>query len=107
MLQLFVMNARLQYENDKLRRENADMKAMNWAFTSDTEHKINKLIHAIKCRDEIPNNIFLGKKEWDAIKAIARNPMYTGPSNAIDGRYMGFKVIKVDKATFVDVSTVP
>ena len=109
MLQLFILNAKLQYENQKLKQENEALKAKKWAFTSDTEHKINKLIRAIKCRDEIPNHIFLGEKEMAAIKTLGSidmnnpdpdDPMWRQQS------YLGFTVIKVNKASFVDVSTV-
>jgi hypothetical protein len=102
LMRVYVENSNLRMENARLERQLAQQKEMNWAFTSETEHRINKMIHAIKCRDEVPGNIFLGRKEWDALKAIAGNPI----SDEIDGRYMGYTVVKVGKATFVDVSTV-
>jgi hypothetical protein len=107
MIAVYVENSNLRMENARLKSQLAQQKAMNHAFTSDTEFKINNIIHKIKCRDEVPNRIFLGRKEWDALKLIAGNPMYSGPSRAIDARYMGFEVVKVEKATFVDVSTIP
>jgi hypothetical protein len=114
MIAVYVENSNLRMENARLKAKLAELKARDRAFTCDTEVKIQSIIHKIKCRDEVPNRIFLGKKEWDALKEtakypnLARNPMYSGSSTpSIDARYMGFEVVKVDRATFVDVSTIP
>jgi hypothetical protein len=106
MIAVYVENSNLKTENARLKAKLAQQMAMNRSFTVDTEARILNIIHKIKCRDEVPNRIFLGKKEWDALRAIASNPMYSGPSEAIDGRYLGFEVVRVGKATFVDVSTI-
>jgi hypothetical protein len=108
MIAVYVENGNLKMENARLRAKLADLRAMNRAFTSDTEVRINNLIHKIKCRDEVPNRIFLGKKEWDALKEYAKYPNLSDATPdlpAPDARYMGFEVVRVNKATFVDVST--
>jgi hypothetical protein len=110
MISVYVENSNLRMENARLKSQLAQQKAMNHAFTSDTEVRINNLIHKIKCRDEVPNNIFLGKKEVDAIKELGsidmNNPDPDGPFG-MEQSYMGYRIVKVNKATFVDVSTVP
>lgn len=106
MIAIYVEITKLRMENQKLKIQLADQKAMNRAFLCDTEREILNRIHAIKCRDEVPNKIFLGKKEWDSMKTIAGNPMNSGPSEASEAWYCGCCVIRVKKATFVDVSTV-
>jgi hypothetical protein len=110
MIAVYVENSNLRMENARLKSQLAQQKAMNHAFTSDTEFKINNIIHKIKCRDEVPNRIFLGKKEWDALKAIASHPDPSAEIRGLpapDARYMGYRVVRVNKATFVDVSTIP
>lgn len=114
-MSVYQENARLRLENENLKRRLANERAIRNAFTSDTELRILDHIHKIKCRDEVPNRIFLGKKEWDALKALTSAPMsgsaYLGSTPGapcpIKARYMGYEVVKVDKATFVDVSTIP
>jgi hypothetical protein len=110
MIAVYVENSNLKTENARLKAKLAELKARDRAFTCDTEVKIQSIIHKIKCRDEVPNNIFLGKKEVDAIKALGSidrtNADPDGPFG-MEQSYMGYRIVKVNKATFVDVSTVP
>lgn len=109
IIKMHVEMSNLRMENARLKAHLAQEKAMNRAFLSDVEYELQKRIHAIKCRDEVPNNIFLGKKEWDALKSTASMKMgatYTGDFEYQKASYCGFNVMRVKHATFVDVSTV-